>query len=82
MTLREPQTRVPSDFVQIPDLDDRGAVDLSSVIGGVEGRIMDGAGDLRVGTSALRRYRQVGLFLIPLDILCLVIALLVAHALR
>ena len=82
MTLRESQTRVPSDFVQIPDLDDRGAVDLSSVIGGVEGRIVDGAGDLRVGTSALRRYRQVGLFLIPLDILCLVIALLVAHALR
>ena len=81
MTLREPKAEVPG-FVAIPDLDDRGAVDLSSVIEGVDGRIMDGTGGLRLGTSALRRYRLVGFFLIPLDILCLVIALLVAHALR
>ncbi len=81
MTSRETQARVPREFVVVPDVDDRGAVDLSSVVEGVDGRILDFAG-LRVGTSALRRYRLVGLFLIPLDILCLATALLVAHALR
>jgi exopolysaccharide biosynthesis polyprenyl glycosylphosphotransferase len=81
MTLREPQARSADEKVSIPDLDEHGAVNLSEVLGGVDSRIIDLTG-LRVGASALRRYRLVGLFLIPLDIACLAIALLVAYALR
>jgi exopolysaccharide biosynthesis polyprenyl glycosylphosphotransferase len=68
--------------VVLPDVEDRAAVDLTTVIDGADGRIVDGTQDLAIGTSALRRYRLVGFFLIPLDILCLTVALLVAHALR
>ena len=82
MRLRETQARVLRDAIVIPDLDDRGAVDLTTVIDGVDGRIVDGVVGLRVGTNTLRRYRLIGFLLIPLDILCLAIALLVAYLIR
>jgi exopolysaccharide biosynthesis polyprenyl glycosylphosphotransferase len=70
------------DLVVLPDVDDRGAVDLTSVIDGADGRVVDGTAGLTVGTSALRHYRLVGFLLMPVDVLCLVVALLVAHELR
>ena len=83
MTFRQRETELTDEgLVVVPDLDDQGAVDLSSVIGNGHGGVLDGTAALRIGTSALRRYRLVGSLLIPLDILCLAFALLVAHALR
>jgi exopolysaccharide biosynthesis polyprenyl glycosylphosphotransferase len=82
MTLRETQAGIPNEVIVVPDLDERGAVDLSAVVDGVGGQIVDGSAGMVVGTSALRRYRLLGFALIPLDFLCLAIALLVAYALR
>lgn len=85
MKLGDAPSRLSEDFkriVVLPEVDDRGAVDLTSVIEGADGRIVDGTTGLRVGTSALRRYRLVGFLLVPVDVLCLVVALLVAHELR
>ena len=71
-----------NDVVVVPEVEDGGPVDLTSVLDGVDGQVIDGTAGLTVGTSALRRYRLVGTLLVPIDILCLTIALLVAHALR
>ena len=81
MTLRETEVGNTDDVVVIPDLDERGAVDLASVLAGAQGGIADGVG-VSVGASVLRRYRLVGLLLILVDIFSLVVALLVAYALR
>src|SRR5687767_9016581 len=70
------------DVVVVPEADDEGPVDLTSVLDGADGLVVDGTAGLTVGTSALRRYRLVGVLLVPIDIACLTIALLVAHALR
>jgi len=82
MKLHEPASRVSNDIIVLPDVDDRSSVDLARVIDGADGRIVDGTAGLEVGTSALRRYRLVGFLLVPVDVLCLAVALLVAHALR
>ena len=83
MTLREREIDARTDdvVVSVPDLDQRGAVDLAGVLATAKEGIVDDA-SVRVGASVLRRYRLIGLFLIPLDIFCLVVALLVAYALR
>jgi exopolysaccharide biosynthesis polyprenyl glycosylphosphotransferase len=82
MKLYEPASRVSNDIIVLPDVDDRSSVDLARVIDGADGRIVDGTAGLEVGTSALRRYRLVGFLLMPIDVICLAVALLVAHTLR
>ena len=70
------------DVVAVPDVEARGAIDLTTVLGGADGQTVDGSAIPDDRSSALRRYRLIGLLLIPLDLLCLTIALLTAHALR
>ena len=82
MKLGDAPSRLTRDVVVVPEADDEGPVDLTSVLDGVDGLVIDGTAGLTVGTSALRRYRLVGVLLVPIDIACLTIALLVAHALR
>ena len=82
MTPRDLTAALADDVLVMPEVDEHGAVDLTDVIDGANGLIVDGTAGLTVGTSTLRRYRLVGFFLVPMDVLCLAIALLGAHELR
>jgi len=73
---------VTSDILMIPDVEESRLVDLTKVVEGMHGPIVDGIGGLKVGTSALRQYRLIGFVLALIDVLCVAVALLVAHALR
>src|SRR5215211_7494679 len=90
MSLGEAPFEVPSetpsrprrDVVIIPDLEDQGAIDLTAFIDGADGQSSESTRGLNVRVSALRRYRQIGAVLIVVDVLCLMLALLAAHAVR
>ena len=82
MSLGEAQPRARRDVVIVPDLEEQGAIDLTTFVDGAGGPAFDGATDPNVRVSALRRYRQIGAVLIVLDVICLMLALLAAHALR
>src|SRR5918994_1348261 len=82
MRLGEARSRAPRDLVMIPDVEDQGAIDLTTVIDGADGQTVDTTAGLNVRTGALRHYRLIGALLIVLDLLCLTLALLAAHALR
>jgi len=82
MRLDEGRSRALRDVVMIPDVEDQGAIDLTTVIDGADGQTVDSTAGLNVRTGALRHYRLIGALLIVLDLLCLTLALLAAHALR
>ena len=82
MSRRDAEAKITDDLRVLRDEPDSRVIDLTETVEPVNTPLLDGASGLNVGTSALRRYRQVGFALIPIDVLCLTIALLAAHALR
>jgi exopolysaccharide biosynthesis polyprenyl glycosylphosphotransferase len=82
VTSRDAKFDVKNDITVIPDMQDSRVVDLTKVIDGVHRPNVEGTAGLKVGTSALRRYRLVAFGLVVIDVLCVAMALLVAHVLR
>ena len=82
MTARQTVPRISDEVLVVPDADADSAVDLTRVVVPAGGRPVDGSVELTVATNTLARYRFLGFLLLPLDALCLTVALLVAHALR
>jgi exopolysaccharide biosynthesis polyprenyl glycosylphosphotransferase len=82
MTARQTVPKISDDVLVLPDADADSAVDLTGVVVPPDGMPVDGSVELTVGTNTLARYRFLGFLLLPLDVLCLTVALLVAHALR
>jgi exopolysaccharide biosynthesis polyprenyl glycosylphosphotransferase len=81
MTTRQTVPRISDEVIVLPDAGLNSAVDLTGVVVPTDGKV-DGSVELTVGTNTLARYRFLGFLLLPLDVLCLTVALLVAHALR
>ena len=82
MTARQTVPRISDEVIFLPDATPDTLVDLTGVVVPPEGMPVDGSVELTVGTNTLARYRFLGYLLLPLDVLCLTVALLVAHALR
>jgi exopolysaccharide biosynthesis polyprenyl glycosylphosphotransferase len=82
MSSREAPADVPDETRVILDGQDPSVVDLTETIGPIGAPAMESDWAFNLGTSALRRYRLVGFTLVLIDVVCVAVALLVAHALR
>jgi exopolysaccharide biosynthesis polyprenyl glycosylphosphotransferase len=82
MTARQTVPRITDEVIVLPQPDVDSTVDLTGVVLPPDGMPVDGSVEHTVGTNTLARYRSLGFLLLPLDVLCLTVALLVAHALR
>jgi exopolysaccharide biosynthesis polyprenyl glycosylphosphotransferase len=82
MTARQTVPRISDGVILLPDADPDSTVDLTRVVVSTDRKPADGSVELTVATNTLARYRFLGFLLLPLDVLCLTVALLVAHALR
>jgi exopolysaccharide biosynthesis polyprenyl glycosylphosphotransferase len=82
MTARQTVPRISDEVIVLPNADPDSAQGLTGVVVPADGKPVDGSVELTVGTNTLARYRFLGFLLLPLDVLCLTAALIMAHALR
>jgi exopolysaccharide biosynthesis polyprenyl glycosylphosphotransferase len=82
MTARQTVPRISDEVIVLPDADPDAAADLTRAVVPADGKPVRGSVELSLSTNTLARYRFLGFLLLPLDVLCLTVALLVAHALR